>query len=59
MTDKPKSTPAPAKPLKEGYQPVKKGWAPKVQGGFKPGANVATSPPKGGSGVKPSPSSKK
>jgi hypothetical protein len=41
--------------LAEGYRPVEKGWAPKVQGGFKPtsNGNVNVAPPKGGSAVKP------
>jgi hypothetical protein len=56
MTNKAKPRP---KPLNEGYKPVQKGWASKVQGGFKPSGNVAANPPKGGSGVKPPPANSK
>jgi hypothetical protein len=46
----------PKRPLKDGYVPLKKGWEPKVTGGFKPTSSSQTAtPPKGGSGVKPPP----
>lgn len=57
MADKPKP-PAPSNPLNEGYEPLKKGWAPKVQGGFKPGPDASPKTPSGGSGVKPLPPKK-
>ena len=44
-----------SRPLNEGYRPVQKGWAPKVQGGFKPTGTVTTAPPSGGSGVSAAP----
>jgi len=53
-----KSKPPSSKPLNEGYEPLKKGWAPKVQGGFKPGGDASPKAPSGGSGVKPPPTKK-
>jgi hypothetical protein len=38
---------------KDGYVPLKKGWQPKVTGGFKSTSSSQTATPaKGGSGVK-------
>ena len=40
----------------DGHVPLKKGWVPVVQGGYKPATSALTStpppPPTGGSGVK-------
>ncbi len=44
----------PRTPLNEGHRPVEKGWKPVVQGGYKPtSSQTESSPPKGGSGIKP------
>jgi hypothetical protein len=39
----------------DGHVPLKKGWVPTVQGGYKPATSTLSpppSPPSGGSGVK-------
>lgn len=46
--------------LTEGHVPLKKGWVPTVQGGYKPAQTTMTTaaPPTGGSAVKPPPVAK-